>query len=95
MRSLFAQSLPPSDNPGPFAGVESWLGDTLSGLMWLVVHVALPGAIVVAVGLGVAAAVTGNRKRMSQSRSAFGGIVSSIALGLVALAAVTWLLSRA
>ncbi len=95
MRSLFAQSLPPSDNPGPFAGVASLFGDVLGGLMWFLTHIAIEGAIVVAVVLGVVAAITGRKDRMEQSHRAFGGIVSSIALGLVALAAVTWLLSRA
>ncbi len=96
MRSLFGQvSIPPSDNPGPFAGAQSWLGDTLSGLMWFVVHVALPAAIVVAVGLGIWAAVSGNRQRMTQSRSAFGGIVGAVALGLIAVVVTTWLLGRA
>ncbi len=93
---LFAQTvtIPPSNDPGPFAGL-SWVGDTLGGVAWFVVHVVLPGALVVALGLGAFAALTGNKQRMAQSRSAFGGILGAIALTLVAGVFATYLLNHA
>ncbi len=65
----------------------------LAGAWWAVLHLVVPGVIIVAVAIGAWAAITGNKNHMGRARGALIGIPVMLILAGVAILVANWAVS--